>query len=592
VASDISGIEFGNERKRVTDLQETTQGKVWLVKSAGLILGPYTMDELIEAIKQRQVSIIDEVRDPHSRWSFVREHAQFSHVVQILREQQSQSREDTGTMSLTNKTQTDTATDPSALEREEMTPPPVSLPPVRSEVSEPPQVVEKKSQPSTYVFKNDEQVRRRIRKTKKSYAAWAWVMCVVVVVLAGLSYKSFRHEVPASLGFDDCVRLAKYNQELGIYDRALEYYKKADAIHPLDASLRTKMAFLLMVVEDQNMAARQMLETLQSKKPSDELERMVALSFLREGHLVDAQKRFEALAHKNPQDEVSQENLLMVEILQGQFQTAYDKLSVMLRDGVKDPLLIVYKSMVAYRLFTPEKDKQKLAAAIEDLQRYTSDYQDYKLEILLLMAGLHNKIGNEKAVVDDLQKMMTEYPDLTRDHIHDEMVNREILNWSYLSNICEILEQRNTSALAMGLKAYCAYQRHDMKTALDLVEKARNQFSSDNYLVGLHAFLLMKSGRDEEAKALFQLPEAKENKLVWAVHGDVCEKQKDWACADESWHGLLTRDAKSLEAMRGMAVLSLNRGQRDMASDLIKRGLLISENYRPLVALKEQVDAH
>jgi tetratricopeptide (TPR) repeat protein len=353
------------------------------------------------------------------------------------------------------------------------------------------------------------------------------------------------------------------------------------------------MACLLMVVEDQNMAARQILESLQSKAPSVELDRLVALSFLREGRLPEAQKRFEALTRKNPQDQVSQENLLMVEILQGQFQVAYDKLSVMFRDGVKDPLLIVYKSMVAYHLFGADKDRQKLTSALEDLQRYISEYQDYKLEIQMLMAGLQNKLGNEAGMTEDIKKMMTEYPDLTRDHIHDETINREILNWSYLSNICDLLVQKNgTTALSMGLKSYCAYQRRDMKTSLDLVEKARNQFSSDTYLVGLHAFLLMKSGRDEEAKALFQLPQAKENRLVWMVHGDVCEKQKDWACADESWHGLLTRDEKNLEAMRGMAVLSLNRGQRDMASDLIKRGLLISDNFRPLVALKEQVDAH
>lgn len=580
----------------MTYLEGTTQGKVWLVKSAGLILGPYTMDELIEALQQRQVTIIDEVRDPRSRWSFIREHAQFAHIVQLLREQQSQAKEDTGTMSVTNKTQTDTSTDPS-LQRDEVTPSPVSVPSPapssRSEILEMPAVYESKPASATYAFKNDEKIRHRMQKTKSNYTVWAWVICLLIVASAAGSYKVFRHETPTSLGFDDCVRLAKYNQELGIYDRALEYYKKAEAIHSLDASLRTKMAFLLMVVEDQNVAARQIFENLQAKNPSDELDRLVALSYLREGRLSEAQKRFETLIHKNPQDQVSQENLLMVEILQGQFQMAYDKLSLMFRDGVKDPLLIVYKSMVAYHLFGADKDRAKLTSALEDLQRYISEYQDYKIEIQMLMAGLQNKLGNEAGVTEDIKKMMTECPDLTRDHIHGETINREILSWSYLSNICDLLVQKNgATALSMGLKSYCAYQRHDMKTSLDLVEKARNQFSSDTYLVGLHAFLLMKSGRDEEAKALFQLPQAKENRLVWTVHGDVCEKQKDWACADESWHGLLTRDEKNLEAMRGMAVLSLNRGQRDMASDLIKRGLLISDNYRPLVALKEQVDAH
>jgi tetratricopeptide (TPR) repeat protein len=570
----------------MTVLQGLNQDKIWLVKSAGVILGPYTLDELTEALQQRHVTIIDEVKDACGRWSFVREHPRFAQIVQFLRDQQISAKDDTGTMSLTNKTQTNT--DPTIVD--EVTPPPSpSAVPSNPE----PARSAKEAATTTYVFKNDEKVRQRIQRTRQSYALWAWGLCLLIVVGASGAFFAMRRPTPASLGFDDCVRLATYNQELGIYDRALEYYKKAEAIRSLPSTLRMKMAFLLMVVEDQNMAARQILESLQRQTSSDELERLIALSFLREGRLPEAQKRYTVLVRKNSTDEVAQENLLMVEILQAQFQTAYNKLSVMMRNGIKDPLLIVYKSMVAYRLFSPEKDRQKLLDAVDDLKRYARDFEDYKLEILMLIAAIQDKLGNEKAVVENLHAMMTEFPDLTRDHIHNEMINREILSWSYLSNICDLLTQKNgASAIAMGLKAYCAYQRQDMKTALDLVEKARNQFSSDNYLVGLHAFLLMKSGRDEEAKALFQLPEAKENPLIWAVHGQVCELQKDWACADESWHGLLNRDAKNLEALRGMAVLSLNRGQREMAGDLIKRGLLISDNFRPLVALKEQVDAH
>jgi Flp pilus assembly protein TadD len=571
------------------------------VKSSGVILGPYTRDELVEALKLKTVTIIDEIRDPGSRWGFIREHAEFSQVVQMLRDEQSRQREDTGTMSLT-KTHTDTITDPHQL-GDELTPTPV-IPPTRSagrpEVLEAPQPAaeekfEKKSAP-TYVFKNDEKIRRRMDRTKSNYSLWAWVLCLIVIVAAGgVSYRvlSQHKESQPSLGFDDCVRLAKYNQALGIYDLALKYYKKATAIHVLDPALRAQMAFLLMVVEDQNAAARQVLEALQAKSPSDDVARMIALSYLREGRLQEARTRFEALLQKDAKDEVAQENLLMIEILDGKLQSAYDKLSAMVRDGVKDPLMVVYKGVVAYKLFNPDKDRPKLLMALEELHHYAEDFTDYRLEILLYTAALQSKLGNETGVAEDLGKLFGEYPDLTRDHIHHEMFDREILKWSYLAGVCDqIFKKDQQSALEMGLKAYCAYQRGDMKTALDLVEKARDQFSLDQSLIGLHAFLLMQLGRDDEAKTLFQLPQAKENKLVWAVHGDVCEKQKDWACADESWHGLLSRDSKSLEALRGMVVLSLNRGQREMAGDLIKRGLLISDNYRPLVALKEQVDAH
>ncbi|PWU16363.1 MAG: hypothetical protein C5B49_10645, partial [Bdellovibrio sp.] len=59
----------------------------WLVKSSGKILGPMTLEAIAERIRSRTVSIFDEVREPLTRWTMVREHPQLFQVVRQIRDE-------------------------------------------------------------------------------------------------------------------------------------------------------------------------------------------------------------------------------------------------------------------------------------------------------------------------------------------------------------------------------------------------------------------------------------------------------------------------------------------------------------------------
>ena len=47
------------------------QIKTWLVKSSTRILGPFTRDEVMTLLSRRQVTIIDEIRQPDGRWNYI-----------------------------------------------------------------------------------------------------------------------------------------------------------------------------------------------------------------------------------------------------------------------------------------------------------------------------------------------------------------------------------------------------------------------------------------------------------------------------------------------------------------------------------------
>ncbi|MCC2680177.1 MAG: hypothetical protein K0R29_2753, partial [Pseudobdellovibrio sp.] len=77
-------------------LQKNSEKK-WLIKSENKILGPYSFDQILDLLRKKQISIIDEVRDPETRWLYVRENNEFKNIVEEIRKEIDSKQESTKT---------------------------------------------------------------------------------------------------------------------------------------------------------------------------------------------------------------------------------------------------------------------------------------------------------------------------------------------------------------------------------------------------------------------------------------------------------------------------------------------------------------
>jgi Flp pilus assembly protein TadD len=564
--------------------QAQDDAKTWLVKSSGAILGPFALEEVIQLLTSKQISLIDEVRGPNSRWMFIREHKQFSNIVQFLREQQSETKEDTGATFVGSRTIT--------MNPDEVTTVPAGaqMPPPQSEPMAPTPPMQ--SRPITYAAQNDFRIQRNQASDRRWLSALVWILAIVI--LSGVGWYTFiqHKEAPKTLGYMDYIRLAQSQQEVGHFEQALGFFRKAESIQKLNLFHRLQMIPLLMVVEKQNVQARQMLDEIQQEsqlndKQKLEVRNQMAYSYLNEGQLPEAKKRLTELAKENPSLESAQVNLVEVSILEGRFQEALESIHSLMKTGVKEPLIFLYRSLASYRQF---QDADKLDGVSEDLKRYMARYNDFQPEAALLLAATQKKNHKDEDMNQTIQNMLKIDPDLTRKHIHDPLIHHEILDWGYLGNVCElILQDAPDSALMKGLAVYCSYQNGDLQSALTQIEKARAQFASDASLLGLHVFLLIRSGRWQEAKALIQASDSSANELLISSMGWICQEQKDWTCADHSWKRMQGQNSQNLSAFAGLARVAVAQGDLDRAKDILQQGLLISAKYRPFLEIKDQI---
>jgi tetratricopeptide (TPR) repeat protein len=554
--------------------------KKWLIKSSGMISGPFSFDEIVEQLKVRKVAMIDEVRSPDSRWLFIRENKIFADVVRSLRDADVNYHEETliGSKTVTHHPEDLTST-----------PPPVRLE-TFVELDEPEPVEAEKPKLAAYASSQDPRVQKRVQPQKSNL-----VLGLLLVVLAGLigfAFFQYSNQKSAvrSLGYDDFVRLARENKQIGLFEKALEFYRKAESLRSLDIMTQMQMVPLLMIVENQNVQARQILESLKSNEKvpaatTKTVDNLIALSYLREGRLDEAQKRYQAISKVDPANEPAQINLVEISILQGRFDEAIVQLTALMKAGFKDPVLFLFRILTIYRTV---EDPIKLAAGKSDLARLIAQSQNYQAEMLLLHAAIETKLYQTPQAAETIRKVLNTDPDLTRKHIHDFLIHREVLEWGYLGNICDLLvKSEPNSALYKGLSAYCSYEQGDLKAALDKIEKSSAQFTNDVQLLGLHSFLLYRSGRTSEAKAVVQLPKAGESELALTVKATLCQEQKDWNCAEETWEKVRQLNPQNLAAFAGLTRVALQSGHKDFASDTLKRGLLISNQYQPFLELKD-----
>ena len=208
----------------------------WLVKSSGRVLGPFTLEELIQHLRARTLSIIDEVRDPNTRWSFVREHPLLREVVRQLRNEQDEGPDNTQTTfvgTATSRTTTVSITETNSQEGE-LTPNP-SRAGTSGGVGDarPINATERTikspfGSSNSYGSLSDTRVQKKVEK-RRSFLRNVLLLGLFGVLLFGLGY-FYNQKKNKGAALDQAkhaLTMAREQTRYGQYEKGLGYMAKA-----------------------------------------------------------------------------------------------------------------------------------------------------------------------------------------------------------------------------------------------------------------------------------------------------------------------------------------------------------------------------
>lgn len=618
--------------------RQTVLERKWLVRASGTILGPFTIEELSQELKDKKVSLIDEVRLPTTRWAFAREAPELASTVQWIREQQLEQKEDTSVTEVDEVEETVTQSDPEKtpppragnfeiFEAETPLPLPPAAPPTQSilvpveprkeekpqtpienesfeveELPPPPKrrtnetgkTASTKTNPGkSYVYIDDKALMAR---KKAGTPKWLWLVTVLIVVgIGAYIYSRQPKKVEKGLTFNEVVRLANYHRVTGSYDKSLDYYRKAEKMGSLDVQQQVTQMWLELTVERQASAVRTRVEELGSKVQSGPLKAdlalLTALTFVREGRWDEGSAAL-AKINKESGGELVRVNQLLTTYLARSYEKTVQSADSLLKEGVSDLNVLLIRAMAGYFAYDTHNDKAKLERFLEDVTRYSTKNPTYRSQALLIKAAYERKLEQPLKMNDTLETLLSDSPWLSDQMIYDLRVDQQAFDWENLKVYCDdILKLNPQAALARGLNSYCKMKRGEVSAAVLELEDAIIQYPMDSNLMSLQAAFYLSSGQTAKAKAVLQTIR-RPVLLTYLVKARVCADEHDLTCAKMNWDAAKGVRSDSIEAAGGLAWVASENGDKSHAQDLVRSGMLLSTSYRPLVELQESLNEH
>jgi len=552
-----------------------TQDKIWLVRSSGRILGPYSFNEVAQLVGSHEVSILDEIRDPESRWNFVREHKKFAKLVNDIRTKEAQFLDQETEAGVRTKTVKDYNFD------DETTPKPASLP-----------------APQRPVFEGEALPKYSLSGVPKTRSLQPWAIAVVFVVISVVIFlyvKNNRDIEQRTLSGDDFIKIAKINKGTGSFEKSLEFYRKAEALGSLDLQSKTQMAILQLEVSNQTLESRKLAEEVLAKASSSESLRIEAqliqaLSYLKESNYIQAEQIFKSILFSDAKQGDARTNLALIYLMKSDFDAAKKEFLSLQKEGYADPFLTLASAFVSLGLNENKPDSEILKNTSEDLERLSRQSTEYLLETQLIRAVVSQKNSDSSQAEKIIADLLDRDPSLTKNHIHNLLIDRQLIRWDRLSMYCDYLTNKLPEGpVARGLNSFCSFQKEETGLALQKIEEARLQYPTSALLTGLQSYYLLATNRGPEAQQLAK-GILESSSLATRVYAAVCLEQKDWACAEKAWGEIRAAQPSDVGALTALANIQLEKHSPDRSLDFIKTGLVKTPNYKPLLELRAKID--
>ena len=572
--------------------------EVWLVKSGDRIVGPFSTDEIINKVRNREIAVIDEVIAPLSRWKYVRDEPEFAGVVEETRRGLMSGSDNTEIQGYTStSTPTHSLVEPVTVVTEapvQATPPEgkeIVIEPVNpAPPSMPGSSSRETTSPSIRQYGVSDQTDVNLRLRRFSLSAWLFAFAV----LGGAVYLMMRASAPKtdetvakSMGFDALVAEGDQSWQLGRFEDALRSFRHANQLRPGNPEISPRLAVLLIQVEGQTVAAKRVLfdvEALSAASIDPQQKRMIEVGYglaaLFSEDFAEAQMRFKGVLAANPKFFPAIFNVGM-SFYRGK---NFDKAMSHFASAGDEPAALLMTGLSAVALGKTLKAPRRKEAE-RAIQRLYEKHFDYRQEAYIVGAALDLDAGDAEAAAVKARAALDVDPDLTQDHWHDPSLFLDPLGWRTLLPLCRRLNDEIKSVPARALMAYCLGRVGEREDASKIINDALGPLPDESLLHAVNAYLLFRSGRIEDARGAVRMAGRQKQPTTLAnlMRARLCVHASDDACAEEGWRLLAAATPPVLASLSGLADVYQRGGKKTQAAELTSQALALSPRYLPAV---------
>ena len=596
-----------------------------MIRVKGHISGPFNTDEIKQMIESKKLSVKDEINKALHQWIYVKNASelhdpptQTATDIPALKKRRLKKNwmEDTVILDTPPTMETEETAIPDAPEQPDTT---KTAQVIEKQNTEEPllkaldlekaEVIDYKvdefeplPEESSAQFAELKQAKKKASIKSKKAIKYAFLLIIATSAIA-YSFYFAKYVQPKNLLDVPEIVLGRTFFELGYYTKALDIFKKSQIKNDSD---RLKFASLLVQMEGDIYQAQIQIEKIKRLSPLEQSRLQILKGII--AHKNNNKKEAEDLFHSslihfpflgtlhkvilNINDRDKALNLLN----QTDFSTtsaAHSNNRLLL--FLKAYLESVVKKIEDPTTLTPDPPDNKETSAVlaktlnEDsalTKLLMSQHGDYKQEALLLLLNKQATENKESTI----KQILDQDPYLTKEYKNDILSYTPHFIWKeFLLDLCSDITQNNANSYFIALKSLCLAQSGRNTLALKNIEKARTQSPQDPLISSLFVYISSQNNLDEYTLLDHSLKQNQNYTLPLILKARFCQKQKDVYCTHNYWSQVHKQNTQSLSAIVGTAWSYSQMGRKESAEELIQTGLLISNQYKPLIQLKDSL---
>ncbi len=588
----------------------TQSDRSWLVKSSTRILGPFDQEGIRQLILNKQISVIDEVKTPVTRWIYIRENKLFKEAVEMVRAELSNMSEETMTQSVTHQTftKTDALTESKGGVvnfNDELTPPPAPLAGASSKNNVPylKDVTTAKENPvkngvrkgKSYGVLGDSEFQKRIEQKSRSLR---WVVLVMAaVVVGGAIYLSRNKSKPSGKSYNDYITAAYKYKSLGLYEQALKNYKDGALLQDPNIEVKAAMAPLMIQVEHQTLAGRRILEQYLinrdlSRGELSEVNLSLALSYMLDQDYSSADKTLQKILATDPHNKYLKLNFAALRLEKGDVQGAYEQFRDLLDKYGDFREALIGKIVSALKISAHSNSKSLLIPLSEEVERALEKSPYLKHELLVLQGSVESELGNVNGVQRSVNLFLAGLPVLTQKYSKQLFGYQGFFRWERLEPLCADIYRKSPGY--SELKAFysqCLKRANRDIDSSRLLNEAYKESPKSPYVLLALANEYIEQNRSPEAFSLLKQPELLNVASKDILMGNVCIQTNDLVCSKGAFNSSYRKSGKDISSVYGLAWVAYKSDNRSLAYQYINEGLQIAPNFMPIIELRDMMES-
>lgn len=534
--------------------------KMWLIRSSTKIMGPYSLEDVIQLLVANQISFVDEVRRPKNRWNYIREYPYLTEMVKSKKEAMAVELTKTSPLTaltqqtVTSATPTDYLTKTKTVEVnfddikdiEPLKEVPFNFAP-KGKVTQV-ATAATAAAPKAFGSLEDQNVRAQLSSSNRSLKIKVIVASVLLVIVAG-SFKAYQKLQDGKKVKERISQISRlYN--LKLYEEAFAIYEsiKNETEIPADV-LEQLSAARVSYLKETSPVREQVLKNIdknQNIKKKGELLNLVGLTYQYEGDSLKASEFYQKSTIQDPNNEWAVINSGVLKFKKTK--------SLFMNNDLKKDVVGFYKSFSEVRSENYEnlnyyyfiralinlefKDilRDEISLNVKEIfnAKAKTNFLDNELQVLTI--GLKKAEGT--LTDDDYIELLESLPRQSKKFTHNPLIDWSLTDWEFLDELCDKIASNTNQLMPLLFKAYCSLENGRYEKVEEYMNKALFLKRGSNHYELMQLHIAFAKGETIKIDTWLKKSDLANFAATYYYKGMNCLNNKDYACAKEAFTNL------------------------------------------------------